>query len=444
MVKVDLAIIGGGFCGLSAARCAQAQGLSFALFEGRRRVGGRALSIRVAGEIVELGAQWIGPGQDKVRGLATEFGLVVQPRPEEGAECFYLPNADGQAPLCRADGPSYKFEDIGAAVVQLDVLAQTVDPLDPAATDEHRHYDCQTVASWVKANLPEVAHPAVFTICEGFLGMPDMVSFLHFLFYAKANGGVAALLGFGVERHDSEVIPEGLSTLAARLAETLGSNVHYGQVVRRVKHDAGGVKLYSDDGVIAEAKAVIVAVPPIVASQIEIDPIPDARRLSVERRYTPLSRLKFQLVFARPFWRDQGLSGAISGGSFFTFDGSITNHFGVLTGFFGATEAFDLWSKPQAERAEEAMRRVRMMFGDNAPEALGYDDRFWLDERLTMGCVAAPGPGVWTNFGDALRAHSPPLFRAGAELATVMPGQIDGAIRSGIEAAEAAAQFLKA
>lgn len=443
MTKSDVAIVGAGFAGLAAARRVRELGLSAMVIEARPRVGGRVLSLQVGDETVEMGAQWIGPGQDRVRALAHEFGLTVRPRPEDGAECFYRPDDSGQGPACRVDSAAYDLAAVGAAVMQLDALAQMVDVADPIATAEHQLLDAHTVASWARSNLPADVHGVIFTICEGFLGAPVMVSFLHFLFYAKANGGVAALLGLGVERHDSEVITEGLSSLAVRLADTLGESIRYATPVRRIVTQPAGATLYGDTGVIVEARAVILAVPPIVAGLIAIDPSCNADRMSIERRYIPLSRLKFQLVFDRPFWRDKGLSGAISGGSFFTFDGSISERAGVLTGFFGTTEAFALWSKPQAERQREALRRVAMMFGDDLPPARGYDDKFWLDEPFSMGCVAAPGPGVWTHFGHALRAHAPPLFRAGSEVATVMPGQIEGAIRSGNDAAEAAAKFRK-
>jgi monoamine oxidase len=47
-------------------------------------------------------------------------------------------------------------------------------------------------------------------------------------------------------------------------------------------------------------------------------------------------------------------------------------------------------------------------------------------------------PGAWTSFGDALRAPIGRIHWAGAETSTVWNGYMDGAVRSGVRAAEEA------
>ncbi len=63
----DVLVVGAGLSGLYAARLLQQAGLSVAVLEARDRVGGRVLSQRLAdGTTVDLGAQWIGPGQRRM------------------------------------------------------------------------------------------------------------------------------------------------------------------------------------------------------------------------------------------------------------------------------------------------------------------------------------------------------------------------------------------
>ena len=46
------------------------------VLEARDRVGGRVRSVvEDGGRLIEYGAQWVGPTQDRVLGLIAEFGL---------------------------------------------------------------------------------------------------------------------------------------------------------------------------------------------------------------------------------------------------------------------------------------------------------------------------------------------------------------------------------
>jgi monoamine oxidase len=70
-------IIGAGLSGLMAARELQRRGVdSFFVLEARDRVGGRTLNMSIGGgHIVEVGGEWIGPGQDSIAALMGELGI---------------------------------------------------------------------------------------------------------------------------------------------------------------------------------------------------------------------------------------------------------------------------------------------------------------------------------------------------------------------------------
>lgn len=75
---VDVAIIGGGLSGLTAARDLIAAGKSVIVLEARGRTGGRVLNAALAnGGVTEVGAEFVGPTQDRVLALAKDLGLQL-------------------------------------------------------------------------------------------------------------------------------------------------------------------------------------------------------------------------------------------------------------------------------------------------------------------------------------------------------------------------------
>lgn len=75
---LDVAIIGGGLCGLALARQLHAGSRDFALFEARARLGGRVLTQRCAatGAALDLGATWFWPDSEpRIAALLDELGL---------------------------------------------------------------------------------------------------------------------------------------------------------------------------------------------------------------------------------------------------------------------------------------------------------------------------------------------------------------------------------
>src|SRR5215204_5870249 len=74
--EADVAVVGAGFAGIVAARELQRKGFDVVLLEARDRVGGRVLNEPIGdGKVVEVGGQWVGPGQDRLYALAREVGV---------------------------------------------------------------------------------------------------------------------------------------------------------------------------------------------------------------------------------------------------------------------------------------------------------------------------------------------------------------------------------
>jgi monoamine oxidase len=82
----DAAVVGAGYAGLATARKLTDERRSTVVLEARDRVGGRTHTIEEAGAIVDLGGQWIGPGQGHIYELATETGVDVFPQWTDGED----------------------------------------------------------------------------------------------------------------------------------------------------------------------------------------------------------------------------------------------------------------------------------------------------------------------------------------------------------------------
>jgi monoamine oxidase len=89
---LDVAIIGGGLCGLALAHSLTARHCDFQLFEARQRLGGRVLSVPAAAgqagpstQRVDLGATWYWPStQPGIARLIADLGLATLAQPDDG------------------------------------------------------------------------------------------------------------------------------------------------------------------------------------------------------------------------------------------------------------------------------------------------------------------------------------------------------------------------
>ena len=83
---LDVAIVGGGVCGLALASSLQARRMDWALFEGRSRLGGRVLTARGEnGAALDLGATWFWPAtQPVVAQLVADLCLATLEQPDDG------------------------------------------------------------------------------------------------------------------------------------------------------------------------------------------------------------------------------------------------------------------------------------------------------------------------------------------------------------------------
>ncbi len=445
----DVVVIGAGLAGLAAARTLRAAGRGVIVLEARDRVGGRTLNEPIGeGKVVEIGAQWVGPTQDRVLALIAELELETFPTYADGRNIFErggkISHYSGTIPRTNPLG----IVEVGIAMKRLNLMAAKVPPESPWTAPGARRWDSETFATWMRRNVRTgVARDILrLAIIGVWAAEPEDVSLLHVLFYIRSAGSLEILTDTEGGAQQDRVVG-GTQLISLRMAEELGEGVvELDTPVRAIAHSGDGVTVRSDR-LTVNAKRVIVAVPPTLAGRIAYDPPLSARRDGLSQRMAQGSVVKCMAVYERPFWRDRGLSGAITsvtGPVSVGFDNSPPDgRPGVLLGFLEGRAAREAADLPQVERRKLVAESFGRLFGPEAANPIDYVDHAWGADEWSRGCYGGfLTPGAWTDYGRALREPIGAIHWAGAETALVWNGYMDGAVGSGQDAAAAVSASL--
>lgn len=448
--SVDVVVVGAGLAGLSCARVLSGSGVDVLVCEARDRVGGRTDSVPVDGEIVDLGGQFIGPGQDRAYALAAELGVPVFPTYTRGAHL--AEDAAGRISRFRGTVPRLGLPsllDFAQAAARFERLARTVDVEAPWRSRRADRLDTQSLAVWIRRTLRTTGGRQLFITAARLLwaGEPSELSLLHALFYARAAGSLRTVMATenGAQQ---DLLDGGAHALAVRQAERLGDRIRLRAPVRHIAYNDAGVLVTVESGEAVRAARVVVAVPPTLAGRIVYEPPLPAARDGLTQRLAMGTTIKCMTVYPEPFWRVDGLSGhalSLRGPLSAVADSSSpSGRRGVLVSVLEGAVARRLGDRPAEERRSLVLDQLTGLFGPRAAHPAAYIERDWGAEPYTGGAYAALfPPGAWTRYGPALRTPVGPVHWAGSETATRWYGYIDGAIRSGEDAAAAVTSRLR-
>lgn len=440
MTDVDVAVIGAGLSGLIAARELEQSGASVLVIEGADRVGGKVLTSNVGSDHVDLGAHWMGPKHHRLWSLARQLGVQRRTQPLRGRQ---LMKVGGRQVDFRAGLPA-----LGALTLADIAIGRT------RLWWEYRNadFDMPASTSWSDMSGTDLGRRLFRTSAgrdifrqtiELLLGAhPDDISALHLLQYIKAGGGIQFLSAFK-DGAQHEFFVGGAQQLCIKLAESLSAEVVLGHQVDSVSQDSSEVVIRTGERSWTSRKAILAVAPPMLAGIAFTPALPPAIT-----HHAHNSRLgaysKFVAVFDIPWWRDQGLSGnavLTDGPLRMIVDGAAESGRGILIGFSVANEAAHLSTLPETERRSIALRAFASVFGPAALAPVDFIDVHWSQDHFAKGAPAAflPPHAAPSTFPPPPDRH---LFWAGTDVAVAYNGYLEGAIESGMRAAEEALAAL--
>ncbi|MFU5460593.1 flavin monoamine oxidase family protein [Pseudomonas aeruginosa] len=439
---LDVAILGGGLAGLTAARDLLSAGCeSFVVLEARDRVGGRTYNHDLGkGVVSEAGGQWIGPGQTAVMDLARQLEVDTFPTYYQGKTVYLMDDARVEEDA--SGGPNSN----AALVGKLNEMARSVPSATPWTAPDAAALDQRTIGQWLAEQGASKLDRIGFdmSISLSFGSSPAGVSLLHYLSIINTSGcSLERLEGIKDGAQETRFVG-GSQILSTRMAQGLGDKVRLSCPVRRiVGWDRDVVELHTDQGVI-RARQVIAAINPALCNQIAFDPPLPEGRAQLQRLWPAHAPMRKTVhVYERPFWRDKGLNGQIvqvEGPLIWAYDNSPPDgSLGVLNAFVRTGQ---LPSDPA--RARDILSAIFAKgIGDEALHPLQFHDHDWGKvDPWSLTCIAPMPPGLWTRLGQFLRPSVGRLIWSGTETAEIWPGAMDGAVRSGHRAALEALQGL--
>lgn len=434
--------MGAGFAGLAAARRLQRAGKLVVLLEARDRVGGRVWNRTASdGTVVSVGGTWLGKGQDRMFALCREFGMEVYSQYDQGDTVMHLDGANRRYRGIPKIGIG-ALASLGLAFWRLDRMMKRLPVDEPWKASDARTLDSQTLGAWLASrwNVPSATAQKILrtTMTTLFCVDPNEVSLLGSFVLARGGGGFEYYVDSTIT--ETHLVDGGTPELAARLGTTLGAALHLSSPVRLIRQNGNGVGVVSDR-LRVEARRVIVATPPSLASRIEYDPALPAAKAQLLRRMVSGSIVRGITIYDEPFWRDGGLSGLSVAPDLpvpVALDQSPrSGKPGIISSYMLGSQAVKAASLDPAARRDIWLKALAARYGTRALSPTAHLETDWAAQEWSLGgMIAHFAPGVLTNYGHAFREPAGRIHWAGSEYATDMHGLMEGAVRSGERTAD--------
>jgi monoamine oxidase len=395
---VKVVVIGAGLAGLAAAEALHRAGAEVQVVEARDRVGGRVWSVPFGASVVERGAEFILPGNTVLTATAARLGL---PLVRKGT--LYGNRTPAGEPRPVSAGA------VAAAASRLASL-----PTAPGET-----LASALAGARLKAGLAEAIGARLEVSCAHPAG--------------DLEAGVLREAGSAFGDFDTHTVAGGNGRLAEGLAAVVGrQRLRLSAPVTAVRWTAGGATVVIDGGHEVDADAAVLAVPASVVGGIAFTPaLPPAKAAALQAvRYGQAAKLFVGLDAPAEPSATLSVPGRFWCYTQLDADGRPTPFVGAFAGTTAALERLGVASGP--ERWLDALAALRPDLElDRDLVALAT----WAGDPWVHGAYAAQSAAAPLDEAELSRRIGPLAF-AGEHTAGRWHATMEGALRSGIRAAE--------
>ena len=421
----DVAVIGGGFAGVTAAREAALRGRSVVLLEARDRLGGRTWNAAWGPAQVEYGGAWVHWHQPHTWSELSRAGLAVTLGDDAQAAAWYVDRQRREGTIAERDAIAQRGWDAFVDGVQT-ALPLPHDPL--FAIEQLSRFDRLTISERVaQLELSQEEREVLVAELESLAHAPlDDAGAVSVLRWHALSGYSLALTQFTGGR---VTIARGTGALLCAIADAASFERRLGAEVVAVGQDAGAVEIQTADGVSCAARAAVVAVPVNALGAIEFTPaLSEGKRAAIALGQSSRGIKIFIHARGEPVWQN-----AIRPGHPFGYlDTEVMFDDGtqLLIGFGIDASRCDAGDLDAVQRQLE-----EILPGYSVLAATAHD---WLADRFSGGTWAIHRPGWYEHHHAAMQSAEGRVVLAGSDIANGWSGFIDGAIESGLRAGAAA------
>ncbi len=383
---------------------------------------------------VDLGAQWIGPGQRRMYALANEYGLKTIATHAQGDTVVGV--VGGFRRMSGATSPMSLIGKLDTFYLgwRIERIAKKLPVTQPW---RHPHADCLDSVSFTKW-LKDTAFSEEARSYWRYVAESGMCASSDDFSPLEVSQQIATMGGLGhLETAEHEFFATGAQTIASRLAADLGDRVQLQAPVRALRHGGQVVRAITDRDEFL-GRRVILALPPQLVREISFD---DSLSLQVRQEGENLllgQVVKNVVVYDRAWWRDAGLSGTAEtpGEQIGLLVDSSNNagRPGILVALATGHGAAILSKMDDAARKATVASHVLRVLGNSGDSPAPPNNFFsmdWITELWSLGGYASRRTvGQWTDKRDTVAAPHGPIHFAGTETATEWRSYMEGALQS--------------
>ncbi|XP_070573962.1 amine oxidase [flavin-containing] B-like [Ptychodera flava] len=445
--KRDVIIVGAGISGMSAAKLMHGLGLKVLVLEAKDRVGGRTYTMRDPSyQYADVGAEYIGPTQNRILRMTKELGIKHFKTYDEGMGIMEL---DGATYKVTNETPHVnsltKLLDMNHLTNAIDRATEKLSLEDPWNSENAEYLDSITMDEWFRKTLWTTTGRELGRVAVNMLTgqEPALISALFFLWYIKSGQGIYRFNSITKVKHGAQErrMVGGTMQVREKIAQLLGKDVLFNSPVVSVEDDVEQVTVTTGDGKQYKANHVIVALPILLQSKISFSPpLPEGKQKLIDLiddNTLSLPGTKTILFYEKPFWREKGFNGEVlSSDSFVKGSLDDTKADGSLPALAVFVDGMPLQSLSVEKRHRKICQHFAKHFdAEEAMHPVNIVEYDFIEDEYTAECVNVLPPGALTRYGRYIRSPHGNVYFAGTETATRWAGYMDGAIQAGERAA---------